>query len=351
VQYDDLRYGSLFSYDDLEPFSFDLDDFRATYATSGPNRGTPRTYEAELTYREGVDGAEKKKVVEVNKPLEIGGSKVYLTSHGYAPVVTVRDGEGEVVYSQPVPMLPIDQNITSQGAVKVLDGYRNPKGEEEQLGFSTVFVPTFAGQGKGTMFSQFPALEYPVLAVAGFHGSLGVDSGIPQNVYQLDDRKLKQFKDENGDILRKMLLPGETMELPDGAGSITFEKEIKEWANFQIVQQPAGGWALGGAIVAIAGLSGSLFIQRRRVWVRAVPGDGGGTVVEMAGLGRSESARLPQELGELVGLVHDRAPTAASAAGTDTEAASDADRVAGAASAAGTDSEESPVPSPEGADK
>ncbi|MET8578022.1 cytochrome c biogenesis protein ResB [Streptomyces sp. NPDC005012] len=349
VQYDDLRYGSLFSYDDLEPFSFDLQDFRATYATSGPNRGTPRTYEAELTYREGVDGAERKKVVEVNKPLEIGGSKVYLTSHGYAPVVTVRDGEGEVVYSQPVPMLPIDQNITSQGAVKVLDGYRNPKGEEEQLGFSTVFVPTFAGQGKGTMFSQFPALEYPVLAVAGFHGSLGVDSGIPQNVYQLDDRKLKQFKDENGDILRKMLLPGETMELPDGAGSITFEKEIKEWANFQIVQQPAGGWALGGAIVAIAGLSGSLFIQRRRVWVRAVPGDGGGTVVEMAGLGRSESARLPQELGELVGLVHDRAPTAASEAGTGT----DADPASGADSDLGSDrdSEESPVPSPEGADK
>jgi cytochrome c biogenesis protein len=348
VQYDDLRAGSLFSYDDLEPFSFDLDDFRATYATSGPNRGTPRTYEAALTYREGVDGPEKKKVVEVNKPLEVGGSKVYLTSHGYAPVITVRDGKGEVVFSQPVPMLPIDQNITSQGAVKVLDGYRDPKGKEEQLGFSTVFVPTFAGKGSGTMFSQYPALEFPVLAVAGFHGSLGVDSGIPQNVYQLDDRKLKQFKDENGDILRKMLLPGETMELPGGAGSITFEKEIKEWANFQVVRQPAGGWALGGAIVAIAGLSGSLFIQRRRVWVRATAGEDGVTVVEMAGLGRSESARLPQELGELVGLVHDRAPTAPDA---DPDPEADPGPDPASVSDLASDPADSPVPSPEGADK
>jgi cytochrome c biogenesis protein len=33
------------------------------------------------------------------------------------------------------------------------------------------------------------------------------------------------------------------------------------------------------------------------------------TVVEMAGLGRSESAKLPEELGDLAALVHDRAPT------------------------------------------
>ncbi|MER6265399.1 cytochrome c biogenesis protein ResB, partial [Streptomyces sp900105245] len=29
---------------------------------------------------------------------------------------------------------------------------------------------------------------------------------------------------------------------------------------------------LGGAVAAILGLAGSLFIQRRRVWVRAVRG-------------------------------------------------------------------------------
>ncbi len=47
------------------------------------------------------------------------------------------------------------------------------------------------------------------------------------------------------------------MKLPGGAGSITFEKDIKEWAGFQVVQEPGGGWALGGALTAIGGLAAS----------------------------------------------------------------------------------------------
>lgn len=129
-------------------------------------------------------------------------------------------------------------------------------------------------------------------------------------MYQLDTRKLTQFKDAKGQILKARLLPGEKMTLPDGAGSITFEKEVKEWASFQISQQPGSGWALTGAIAAIGGLVGSLFIQRRRVWVRAVAGEDGVTVVEMAGLGRSESPKLPEELADLAVTLHAEAPTA-----------------------------------------
>jgi len=309
LQYDDFKSGTLFSNDDLTPFSFHLKKFTGTYERTGPNRGTPRTYQADLTYSEGAYGKEKKTTVKVNEPLEIGDSKVYLVSHGYAPVVTVRDGKGNVVFHEAVPMLPLDSNVTSQGAIKVLDGYKNAKGQSDQLGFAAVFVPTFAGKGNGTMFSQFPALDFPVLNLTGYHGDLGDKSGIPQNVYQLTTTHMKQFKDSKGDILRKQLLPGETMKLPGGAGSITFEKDIKEWAGFQVTQQPGSDWALVGAFGAIFGLAGSLFIQRRRVWVRATTGADGVTVVEMAGLGRSESARLPEELGDLAALVHDKAPT------------------------------------------
>ena len=161
------------------------------------------------------------------------------------------------------------------------------------------------------MLSQFPALDFPVLALNAYHGSLGVDSGIPQNVYQLDTSKMKEFKDSKGKLLKKRLLPGETMKLPDGAGSVTFEKDIKQWATFQISHQPGDGWALGGAIAAIAGLAGSLFIARRRVWVRATTGPDGVTVIETAALGRSESAKVPEELSALVAHLHAQAPTAA----------------------------------------
>ncbi|MGA5329154.1 cytochrome c biogenesis protein ResB [Streptomyces griseoincarnatus] len=308
TQYDDFKSGNLFTNDDLEPFSFDVEEFTGTYERTGPNRGTPRTYETEVTYTEGADGEEKNALIKVNKPLEIGDAKVYLVSHGYAPVVTVRDGKGEIVYQDAVPLLPLDNNVTSNGVVKVLDGYRNPEGKKEQLGFQAFFVPTFGGSASGTMLSQFPALDYPVLALNAYHGDLKADSGIPQSVYQMDKTKMKEFKDADGELLKKLLTPGETMTLPGGAGSITFEKDIKEWAGFQVVQEPGGGWALGGALTAIGGLAASLFVQRRRVWVRAVRGDDGVTVVEMAGLGRSESAKVPEELGDLAGTLYERAP-------------------------------------------
>ncbi|MGW6391366.1 cytochrome c biogenesis protein ResB [Streptomyces sp. NPDC055103] len=320
TQYDDFKSGSQFGTDELEPFTFTLDSFDGTYEKNGPQRGTPRTFEAAVRYSE-AGGAEKKAVIRVNQPLKVGESKVYLIAHGYAPVVTVKDGRGKTVFHGAVPLLPIDNNITSTGAIKVMDGYRDKNGKKEQLGFQAFFVPTFAGAGQGTMFSQFPALDFPVMALTGYHGDLRVNSGLPQNVYQLDKSKMTQFTDTSGNKLAQRMLPGETMTLPDGAGSITFEKDVKEWASFQISQQPGNGLALAGAIAAIAGLTGSLFIQRRRVWVRAVRGEDGVTTVEMAGLGRSESARLPEELGDLAVSLTEKAPPAPDAPPTSPEPA------------------------------
>ncbi|TXS65463.1 cytochrome c biogenesis protein ResB [Streptomyces sp. sk2.1] len=329
TQYDDFKSGSLFDNDSLAPFSFTLDKFTGTYERRGPQRGTPRTYEAHVTYAEGAYGKPKKTVIRVNEPLVIGSTKVYLNAHGYAPVVSVKDGKGKEVYRNAVPLLPIDNNVTSSGAIKVLDGYRDKDGKKTQLGFQAFFVPTFAGEGKGTMFSQFPGADFPVLALNGFHGYLGPDSGLAQNVYQLDKTKMTEFKDADGKQLKQRLLVGETMKLPDGAGSITFEG-LQEWASFQITEQPASGWALGGSVAAIAGLAGSLFIQRRRVWVRAVRGADGVTVVEMAGLGRSESAKLPEELADLaVELVASAPPAPDPEPGTDADPESESEPASG----------------------
>jgi cytochrome c biogenesis protein len=308
TQYDDFKSGSLFSTDDLDSFGFSLDGFEATYEKSGPEKGTARTFRADVSYWQGADGKEKKDSIRVNHPLEVGDSKVYLNGNGYAPVVSVKDGKGETAYRGPVAFLPQDGNLTSSGVVKVTD-YQDAKGRRDQLGFQGFFVPTFGGSGSGTMFSRSPSLQYPVLFLTAYHGDLGLDYGAAQSVYQLDTARMKQFKAEGGKPLAKKILPGETMKLPDGGGELKFEG-VRKWAQFQVVHQVGNGWALGGALTAIAGLAGSLFIQRRRVWVRAVSGPDGRTVVEMAGLGRSESARLPDELGDLALTLHDGAPSA-----------------------------------------
>ncbi|MFD7913807.1 cytochrome c biogenesis protein ResB [Streptomyces sp. NPDC059752] len=309
TQYDDFKSGTLFDPDDLPPFSFTLDRFDATYEMTGPQRGTPRDFKAYVTFSDGAHGAPQKREIQVNKPLEVDGSKVYLLGHGYAPIVSVTDPTGKVIFKDAVPVLPQDANLTSTGAVKVTDGYKDKDGKKEQLGFNAVFVPSFAGEGMGTMFSQFPALLNPQLMLNAWHGSLGVDSGLPQNVYRLTTTKMEPFKDESGQQFKQKLAPGDTMTLPNGAGTVKFEG-IERWATFSVTHQPGSGLALAGAIAAIAGLAGSLFIQRRRIWVRAVTGKDGVTVVEMAGLGRSESTRLPQELAELAAQLHQQAPTA-----------------------------------------
>ena len=90
------------------------------------------------------------------------------------------------------------------------------------------------------------------------------------------------------------LSPGDTVELPDGAGSIRFDG-VQRWVKLQVSDNPGKVWALGGVLLGIVGLMGSLFVRPRRVWVRQR-----GTVVELAGLDRSSGGDLGDELDDLV---------------------------------------------------
>ncbi|MEU7368279.1 cytochrome c biogenesis protein ResB [Streptomyces hygroscopicus] len=308
TQYDDIKTGQLFNSDDLAPFGFQLDRFTATYERNGPQMRTPRTFRADITYWEGADGAARKTSIKVNEPLEISGYKVYLLNHGYSPVVTIRDGKGDVTYQGPVVGLPIDgANLTESVVIKVPD-YRDKNGKKDQIGFQGQFLPTWV-RSHG-MFSVFPALDNPTLVLTAYHGSLGVDGGTPQSVYQLDKSRMKQFMESDGKTkFARALAVGDTMKLPNGAGTLSFDG-VKEWASFQISHKPGDQGALIGAVAALVGLAGSLFIQRRRVWVRAVTGADGTTVVEMAGLGRTEYAKLPEELADLAVRLQTDAPPA-----------------------------------------
>ena len=77
------------------------------------------------------------------------------------------------------------------------------------------------------------------------------------------------------------------MSLPSGE-SLTFDG-VRRWTSLQVARDPGVGPALGAAVLALAGLMLSLFIRRRRVWVRATAGDDGRTLVEVAGLARTEA--------------------------------------------------------------
>lgn len=279
TQYDDFAPGSLFDADDLPPLSFTVDDFQVEFLTEGPQRGQPVDFFADLTYTDEPGADPEEFQLKVNKPLVRDGVSVFLVGHGYAPTFTITDGNGEVAYEGPVTFLPQDASFASFGVLKV------PDAEPQQLGFEGMFYPTYSFTMDRGPFSVFPDALNPAVSMLAYYGDLGMDSGRPQSVFELDTDAMESFEKADGKPLRLDMAPGKTIELPDGLGTVTFDG-WQRWVKLQVSHSPAKGVALGGVVLGLVGLMGSLFVRRRRVWVRVTP-RAGGAYVEVAGLDRT----------------------------------------------------------------
>lgn len=291
AQYDDFTPGRAFTPDDLPPFSLTVREFTAEFETKGPQRGAAREFNADITYRATPESPEQPYDLRVNHPLTVAGTRVHLLGHGYAPRVTVRDGAGDgagdVAFSGPAPFLPQDGNFSSYGVVKAPDAL------PVQLGFEGSFLPTGLINDSGPI-SLFPDALNPLLVLTGYYGRPAPETGKPESVYQLDKSKLTQFDNGTGDKLRFQLAPGQSITLPEGRGSLTFDS-YDRWVKLQISHTPGLNLALAGILLAILGLMGSLFIHPRRTWVRVRQVDGR-TVVEVAGLDRGPERGLGDEI-------------------------------------------------------
>ncbi len=296
TDYDTFEAGSAFDPADLVPFTLRLDRFTSEF---DPETLQSRDFLAEVTLTE--PGEEPRaETIKVNHPLTAGGAKVYLQGNGYAPDVVVRDAAGEVAFSGPVPFLPQDEVYTSKGVIKVPD----VSGDQPQIGLVGSLLPT-AQQLTDTIWRSIdPQPTDPVLVLAVWQGDLGLDDGVPQNVYELDDTGMEQVTEPDGTPVTLYVRPGETVELPDGLGTLEL-RDLPRFVALDLRRDPALPFVLVFALLAFAGLGVSLFTPRRRVWVRAAP-DGehpGRTVVSAAALARGDDVGLQAELDEIVGAL------------------------------------------------
>ena len=136
--------------------------------------------------------------------------------------------------------------------------------------------------------SSFPAPDDPAVFLSAWAGDLGLDDGVPQSIYRLDTEGMTQLG-------LRALRPGESWEIPGGNGTVDFVG-FERWASFQIAHDPGKEPALIASILALAGLMLSLFVRRRRIWVRAAPDGSGETVVSVAGLMRSDDGDLTSDV-------------------------------------------------------
>lgn len=286
--YDSFSPGIAFNESMLPAFSATLKRFDVKYDISNrTNTGTPLSFKAYVDIRERGSLKVQHKTVQVNAPAEVPNAKVYLTGNGYAPVITVRDGKGNVAYSGPVVYLPQDPNMTSLGVIKV------PDAKPQQFGILSFFYPTAGKLKTGAYTSVFPANANPLVTMNIYEGNLGLDAGIPSNAFSLAVHGLNQLTGGKTGIKSIELRLGQSAVLPKGLGSVSFDS-LRRYASLDIDYNPGQGWVLLFALLALGGLIMSLVIPRRRVWVKIK--DGG---FEVAALARGDDPMLERVVADV----------------------------------------------------
>lgn len=308
MYYDDHSFGGGVDPDKLPPFGLTLKKFTATYETNhaAPDYGQARTFTADVTYNASPGSPEKKATLKENSPLSVDGVNVYLSSHGYSPIITVRDKTGKAILDhQPVEFFDSGALGVGSGIYKLKNGYVDKYGSPQQLGLSGIFIPDYPGQmipGLGAV-SLSPTASNPALVLSAYSGDLGSNPGVyTMNVSNAQRVKLPNSVDPTNPAVVLTLAKGKnTVALPDGTGTIEFDGVV-QWAQFDLNHDPSKMLVFVSAIGIIVGLLGSLGIRRRRVFVRVRPVDQGADAgqgamrVEVAGLARAEDARLRDEV-------------------------------------------------------
>jgi cytochrome c biogenesis protein len=321
ISYDQFTGGKLVDTARLKPFSLTLNRFQASYEANGE----PSDFRADVSYSSDLDAPTRQAVVRVNHPLVLGNAKVYLIGHGYAPHFLLRDARGRTVWQGNVPCTPRDGMFTSTCTVKIPDAGLPPLGAQrvpQQLAFSGVFTPTTQLDPTHGYVSIYPAARAPGLTITGYVGNLHLDEGVPQNVYTVDTRDMRQLSltgpagaNRTAQVLA--LNNRDQRTLTGLPGGLSLEvNSVAEFATFQVKSDPFKDEALLFAVLIILGLIASLRVRRRRVWVRARPAAGGGSTVEIGGLSRSHGDGFASELGQLTIAVREATtPAAAPSAG------------------------------------
>jgi cytochrome c biogenesis protein len=292
--FDSFRAGNTVDGTSLHPICVRVHDFQAHYLPSGQ----ATSFAADIDYQNGRDLAAnswRPYRLEVNHPLRVGGDRVYLQGHGYAPSFTVRypDGQTRTSTVQWRPDNP--QTLLSSGVARIdppAGSYPNAaERRKHEIAIQGLLAPTEQLDG-ALLSSRFPALNAPAVAVDIYRGDTGLDTGRPQSLFTLDPRLIEQGRLTKEK--RVNLRAGQEVRIDQGpaAGTtIRFDGAVP-FVNLQVSHDPGQTWVLVFAITMMAGLLVSLLVRRRRIWVRLTPVESGpGTVnVELGGLARTDNS-------------------------------------------------------------
>lgn len=295
IAYDSFTAGRFVTDAQIPKFALTLNSFRVGYVSDNLNAlGMPRDFDAAVTVES--NSRKQKADIRVNDPMPVDGTDIFLLGNGYAPTITVRNPAGAVVFSDSIPFLPQDSKLTSLGVIKVPDGLA------KQVGMIGLFYPTHARTPAGASYSSYPDLLDPVVSLDVYVGDLGLNSGVPVSVYTLDTSRLTKVAGRGTATPGIQLTPNVRQPLPNGLGSIELTT-IPRFASLDIAYDPTQGPMLAAVAAAVAGLALSLFVPRRRVWVRTTRRDHGADI-EIGALARGDDPRLQPIVDAFIARLH-----------------------------------------------
>lgn len=295
--FDSFRAGNTVDGTSLYPICLRVNDFEARYLDTGQ----ATSFAAHIDYQTGADldtDTWRPYRLEVNHPLRVGGDRIYLQGHGYAPTFTVTFPDGQT-RTQTLQWRPDDPMTLLSSGVMRFDppGGTYPNAEERrknQIAIQGLFAPT--EQLHGTLLSSsFPALNDPAVAVDIYQGDTGLDTGKPQSLFTLDPTLIEQKRLTK--MARVNLSANESTRLADGT-VVRFDGAVP-FVNVQVSHDPAQIWVLVFALSMMGGLLVSLVVRRRRIWVRITPAEAGSVSIELGGLARTDNSGWGDEFEKL----------------------------------------------------
>jgi cytochrome c biogenesis protein len=295
-QYDEYGLGARIDAGSLPGFCLELTDFKASYLDSGQAESFAATASVsgpDVPARQGVE-------FSVNHPLRLPGANVYLLGHGYAPVLKYTDRFGQS-QTAVTPFLASDSMLTSEGVAAFPDANVDPSTGKhdplQQVAFQGLYLPTTPDDPSAGR-SAFPAERNPGLLLWAYRGDLGMDTGIPNSVYTLNQAEIDAGRlNRVGDM--KLLRVGESMTLDDGT-KVEF-LGTRQYATLSIRYDPGQRIVLGSVVLMLAGLMLSLTGKRRRVWFRvSLATTSGSSMVEAGGLPRTDYPGFADEFNRIV---------------------------------------------------
>jgi len=271
--FDTLREGFLFD-GHHAGYQVRLNRFHAGYQPSG----APSDFVSNVTVLD-RGRAVTTRDIRVNDFLGYRDVDFYQQDYGWAPHLVVRNPEGRVVDDGRVQFFGNDK-AAQTGVLKVPDfGHRLAgAASPAQIGAKMVILPDArARQGVGadgsiaaggaSYTAGGPQARNPVLLVQLFVGDLGLDSGRPQDVTQLDTRAMAPYFQDARSIPLSL---GDSLRLPlqgstcSGAGAECFTlsfPDLRQYSLFHVKRDQGVPLVYTAFVLVMVGLLTKLYLR------------------------------------------------------------------------------------------